>query len=200
MLLSLTLPNSPEETIGALAILGLLGAAIYIFCRWLLACPRTPDPWGAEVEQAVEEEHAVPVCPHSLTPQEHNGWFCPECGSASAAIWQLSTCSLHVFDRRGSQSWRSAARPVDSLVGDRLCFARLCLLLGCRAGVLHSSIHKPGTRQLSAATSPAQSTGCISSESEPRSESLSQPFSTPPKSRQLQRRGNVVSGVRDYRR
>ena len=83
MLLSITFPRSPEETIGALAILGLIGAAIYAFCQWLLACPRTPDPWGSDVERAVKGEKAVPVYPHCLTPQEHNGWFCPECGSTS---------------------------------------------------------------------------------------------------------------------
>jgi hypothetical protein len=83
MLLSITYLASPEETIGALAILGLVVAAIYAFFHWLMACPRTPDPWGAEVEEAVEGEDAVPVCPHCLTPQEHNGWFCPECGSTS---------------------------------------------------------------------------------------------------------------------
>lgn len=83
MLLSITFPRSPEETIGALAILGLTVAAIYAFCRWVFACPRTPDPWGVEVEEAVKGEEAVPVCPHCLAPQEHNGWFCPECGSTS---------------------------------------------------------------------------------------------------------------------
>jgi len=83
MLLSITFPATPEETVGTLAILGLIGLAIGAFCRWLLACPRTPDPWGAEVEQAVEREEAVPVCPHCLAPQEHNGWFCPECGSTT---------------------------------------------------------------------------------------------------------------------
>ncbi len=81
MLLSITFPATPEETVGALAILAFLAAATYGFCRWLLACPRTPDPWGAEVEQAVEGEEAVPVCAHCLAPQVHNGWFCPECGS-----------------------------------------------------------------------------------------------------------------------
>ncbi len=83
MLLSITFPASPEETVGAIAIVGLLGAAFYAFIRWCLACPRTPDPWGTEVEQAVEAQEAVPVCPHCLAPQEHNGWFCPECGSTS---------------------------------------------------------------------------------------------------------------------
>ncbi len=74
-------PLSPETTIGALGILGLFSAAVYTFCRWLFTAPLTPDPWGAEVEQAVEGEGAVPLCPHCLAPQEHNGWFCPECGS-----------------------------------------------------------------------------------------------------------------------
>jgi hypothetical protein len=83
MLLSITFARTPEETVIALAILGLLGAAIYAFCQWLLACPRTPDPWGPEVERAVEGEEAVPVCPHCLARQEHNGWFCPECGATS---------------------------------------------------------------------------------------------------------------------
>jgi hypothetical protein len=83
MMLSMTLPLTPEQTVGLLAVLILIGAAVYLFCRWLLACPRTPDPWASDIEQAVEQEEAVPVCPHCLTPQEHNGWFCPECGSTS---------------------------------------------------------------------------------------------------------------------
>jgi hypothetical protein len=73
--------ETPEETIGALAILGLAGVAVYAFCRWVFAGPRSPDPWDSEVEEAVQREEAVPLCPHCLAPQEHNGWFCPECGS-----------------------------------------------------------------------------------------------------------------------
>jgi hypothetical protein len=44
MLLSITFHQTPEQTLGTLAILGLIGAAIYRFCQWLMACPRTPDP------------------------------------------------------------------------------------------------------------------------------------------------------------
>ena len=83
MLFSITSPSTPEQQLGELAILGLIAAGIYALCRWLLACPRTPDPWGAAIEQAVEGEDAVPLCPHCLAPQQHNGWFCPECGSTS---------------------------------------------------------------------------------------------------------------------
>jgi hypothetical protein len=68
MLPSITYLQTPEGTILALAIVGLIMGAVYGFFRWVFACPRTPDPWGADVEQAVEREEAVPVCPHCLTP------------------------------------------------------------------------------------------------------------------------------------
>lgn len=89
-------PQSPEQTVGLLAILGLAGAAVYAFCRWLLTGPRTPDPWGPDIEEAVESEEAVPLCPHCLAPQEHQGWFCPECGST---IGQYSNYlpSVYIF-------------------------------------------------------------------------------------------------------
>src|SRR5713101_7005716 len=74
---------SPEETIGVMGIVGLAGAGLYAFGKWLLAGPRRPDPWGVEIEKAIEGDEAVPVCPHCLTPQEHEGWFCPGCGSVS---------------------------------------------------------------------------------------------------------------------
>jgi hypothetical protein len=83
MLPSITYLQTPEGTILALAIVGLITGAVYGFFHWVFACPRTPDPWGADVEQEVEREEAVAVCPHCLTRQEHNGWFCPECGSMS---------------------------------------------------------------------------------------------------------------------
>ena len=74
---------SPDETVGLIGIIGVGCAAFYAFGKWLLTAPRTPDPWGPEVEEALQKEEAVAVCPHCLTPQAHNGWFCPECGSVS---------------------------------------------------------------------------------------------------------------------
>jgi hypothetical protein len=56
-------------------------AGIYGFVRWLMEAERSPDPWGADIEKTVNTADAVPVCPHCLAPQEHNGWFCPECGA-----------------------------------------------------------------------------------------------------------------------
>ena len=67
--------------IEALVILGVGAAALYRVWIWLRKAPYTPDPWGAEFDGALEDPESVPVCPHCLIPQEHNGWFCPACGS-----------------------------------------------------------------------------------------------------------------------
>ena len=67
--------------IEALVILGVGAAVLYRVWIWLREAPYTPDPWGAEVGGALEDPESLPVCPHCLVPQEHNGWFCPECGS-----------------------------------------------------------------------------------------------------------------------
>lgn len=39
------------------------------------------DPWGKEIDEAINRDDVVPVCHHCFTPQNHNGWFCPECGA-----------------------------------------------------------------------------------------------------------------------
>ncbi len=72
---------SPEETVAALVLLGLGGVGIYRFIRWIMDAPLTRDPWGEDTEEALNSEMALPLCHHCLTPQDHNGWFCPECGA-----------------------------------------------------------------------------------------------------------------------
>ncbi len=55
--------------------------ALLILCRlwvWFQETKLAPEPWGTELEHAVHGPEAVPVCPHCLAPQEHDGWFCPE--------------------------------------------------------------------------------------------------------------------------
>ena len=69
------------QTLAVLVILGICGVVIYRFVLWVMKAPRTVDPWGKETEEAVSDEKAVAVCLHCLAPQEHNGWFCPECGA-----------------------------------------------------------------------------------------------------------------------
>ena len=73
-------PNN-EHLLAALVILGICGMAIYRFVHWVMEAPCTVDPWGKETAEAVTADTAVPLCHHCLAPQEHNGWFCPECGA-----------------------------------------------------------------------------------------------------------------------
>ena len=70
-----------DHILAALIILGICGLALYRFVRWVMEAPRTVDPWGKETEDALNQEESVPLCHHCLTPQEHSGWFCPECGA-----------------------------------------------------------------------------------------------------------------------
>ena len=62
-----------------------------LLCLWRLALAVAdwsrrivvpPDPWGPELTAELESLDAVPVCHHCFTPQQHDRWFCPECGNA----------------------------------------------------------------------------------------------------------------------
>jgi len=70
-----------EKTVALLGILVICAVVVYRFVVWIMEAPRTIDPWGKEMDEAVNDQAAVPLCHHCLTPQEHNGWFCPECGA-----------------------------------------------------------------------------------------------------------------------
>jgi hypothetical protein len=56
--------------------------AIYRVYLWYKTGPVGPDPWGDEVEASLRSGEAIPLCTHCLEPQNHNGWFCPNCGAA----------------------------------------------------------------------------------------------------------------------
>ena len=74
-------PN--EQALVPLVILGILGVALYRTIVWLAGAKRTADPWGEEIDKALEQDEAVPLCHHCFTPQQHQGWFCPECGATT---------------------------------------------------------------------------------------------------------------------
>ena len=42
----------------------------------------SPNPWPDEVDVALHEPDAVPVCFRCVTPCEDTEWFCPTCGAA----------------------------------------------------------------------------------------------------------------------
>jgi hypothetical protein len=74
--------QDPNQVVGALAVAGLLLAAIWQLTVWVRNAPITPDPWDAETERQVQEPEAVELCHRCFTPQSNNAWFCPHCGAA----------------------------------------------------------------------------------------------------------------------
>jgi hypothetical protein len=78
-------PIHHDLTIEGLVLLGIFAAAIYWIIRWVRESPepQTPDPWSEEIESAVQNPDAVPICHRCFTPQDHHGWFCPKCGTAT---------------------------------------------------------------------------------------------------------------------
>ncbi len=70
-----------EQAVAVLAILVVCAMGVYRLVLWIMEAPLTPDPWDKEVEDALNNDDAVAICHHCLTPQKHSGWFCPECGA-----------------------------------------------------------------------------------------------------------------------
>lgn len=48
---------------------------------WWRQFPVSPDPWDNTITEALKAPDCIPVCHRCLTPQEHDKWFCPECGA-----------------------------------------------------------------------------------------------------------------------
>lgn len=72
---------SPETTIGFVGALALAVAAIYGFMRWFLSGPAQPDPWDAQIADAISEPGVQPLCHRCLTPNDPEADFCSECGA-----------------------------------------------------------------------------------------------------------------------
>ena len=70
-----------QTELAGLVFLGLVCLVAYRAVRWVMEAKCTADPWGPEVDEALDRDEAAPLCHHCLTPQHHNGWFCPECGA-----------------------------------------------------------------------------------------------------------------------
>lgn len=73
--------TTPEQVVGALALLGLSGIAVWRLGKWFLQSPAKPDPWDAQVAVEVSQENATPLCPHCLLPQPAAADFCTNCGA-----------------------------------------------------------------------------------------------------------------------
>ena len=87
--------RSTPETLwaGILTVLGgayLLGPLLVL---WMKRAPRQTDPWDPEMEVAVRQPDAVPICHTCLSPQIPPAWFCPNCG---AAVGRYNNCLPYV--------------------------------------------------------------------------------------------------------
>ena len=69
-------------TIGALIILGAVVLVAIALAVWIFSGDSlSPDPWGPEIEQLIQDPATEPLCHRCLTPQSPIGWFWPECGT-----------------------------------------------------------------------------------------------------------------------
>lgn len=74
------MPDETPRPEVMFAVVAVLTFTVIRLVRWIRQAAPQPDPWDKEVEDAVQAEDAVPLCPHCLAPQEPETWFCAECG------------------------------------------------------------------------------------------------------------------------
>jgi hypothetical protein len=65
-----------------LAVVGTVFLVVVMVVTWGRNIRPGPDPWDADMDMAVRQPDAIPVCHRCLTPQSPGSWFCPECGTA----------------------------------------------------------------------------------------------------------------------
>ena len=122
---------SNEESLAALVILGICALAIYRFVIWLKEGPRSANPWGNEIDEALDRGEGLPLCHHCLTPQDHNGWFCPECG-ATVGPYCNYLPYVYIFSQgevlRAGVTERFRRGPL-IVIGLVLCSLALCAVL-----------------------------------------------------------------------
>lgn len=74
-----------------------------------------PDPWPAEVDAAVRDPAAVPLCVNCLQPQAGHHWFCPHCGGPTGE-YVATMPYLYIF-QQGEFFRRGVMGPPERRVG-----------------------------------------------------------------------------------
>jgi len=76
--------KSQPVKLDSLIIIGAMLAIGYLIIRWIKRTKVHPDnPWGSEIEAAVQKPDAILLCHRCFTPQENHLWFCPKCGAST---------------------------------------------------------------------------------------------------------------------
>ena len=72
-----------SEKMVALAGIILVVVVTVVRCfQWFWDFTPRPDPWGPEVDAALDDPEVLPVCHHCSAPHAETARFCLECGAA----------------------------------------------------------------------------------------------------------------------
>jgi hypothetical protein len=80
----------------ALLLLVVAVVLIKYLILWFQTSACKPDPWGKDVDDAVHQSNAAPLCYRCLSPHDEDCCFCPECGSATGLYNNLNPY-LYIF-------------------------------------------------------------------------------------------------------
>lgn len=73
----------PENAI--IAIIGLvviIPSMLWCYIRHIRSLVPRPDPWDDQIQAALDDDSATPVCHRCLNEHSATDWFCPHCGAA----------------------------------------------------------------------------------------------------------------------
>ena len=94
----------PQKAIALVAV-GTALAIILVRKIRHIASTAPPDPWPEEIDLAVKDRGAIPVCVNCLYPQEGHRWLCPHCafptGEYVTTMPYLQVFAVGEFFRRG---------------------------------------------------------------------------------------------------
>lgn len=104
-----------EKIVIILIVAGLARLVIY-FTDNIRAHPAKPNPWDAEIEEAIQSPEASPLCHRCFTPFNDQDWFCPHCG-ASVGPYNNFMPFVYVFSegevlRSGTDGHVRFTRPI----------------------------------------------------------------------------------------
>ena len=86
---------TPETLLAAImTVLITAYLAVVLLCRWITRIHPKPDPWDTDMDVAVRQPDAVPICHKCMSPQSPTSWFCPECGTS---VGPYNNCLPYIY-------------------------------------------------------------------------------------------------------
>jgi hypothetical protein len=79
-----------------LSLLFILGAMVgtWAVVYWIQGVSVTPDPWGPELDLAIQNDELPPSCVHCSATYSETDHFCPGCG---AAVGDYNNCNPYLY-------------------------------------------------------------------------------------------------------